>query len=134
MSPHEKASITDIYLHAGLYSCKKDSGNSTPTVIGKWTHVKSFLIKSFNGVDSLSEMSINQGDYIQFNTDGSAVYKNNREQAMGRYILSGNVIYLNDYTFKIKTLTSNSLVLDQDNIFPNAQSSYRFSSEDFFIK
>jgi len=104
----------------GFYACKKDADGSKK-IIGKWIRTKSLRLKNINGIDSLVEEKNGLGanDYTQFNTDGTGhttfgipeVNDVNFTYQIEKDALFIRIIGGDNAPFKIKTLTSNSLVL-----------------------
>ena len=123
----------------GFYGCKKDSDDNSKKIIGKWTHVKAVLIKNVNGVDSVDQVDdhLDPDEYLLFNKNGTAVSHSNGEDENANYTLSGNTLSITtadslSITLKIKTLTSKSLVLRQQEDF--GQNGATYYSEDYYSK
>lgn len=110
----------------GFYACKKSDSDNKSTdantlaikIIGKWTSVKYVSIKTVNGADSVTNVDSvsDPNDYTEFYKDGTGYSPSN---SLGyenfTYKIIGDSLYRSvaSYTAtdKIKTLTSNSLVL-----------------------
>ena len=100
----------------GFYSCKKDADDKSKKIIGKWTPVKSVLLKSTNGTDSEYHTE-NRLGYTQFNKDGTVFsdFGFIIDNESFTYTLKKDSLWMaigSDYFgFTIKVLANNSLVL-----------------------
>lgn len=106
-----------------FFACKKTS-DSSKDITGKWVHTKGVRVETKNGIDSIQSIKniTNPDDYIFFNKNGTFAAAGTSSGEVDKYTLSGNTLTLSFSSdsshavliLKVKTLTSNNLVLRQE--------------------
>ena len=104
--------IAILSLSLAFTSCKKDKESTTEKLQHNWT-VQSTIENTHDasGDDIITTPGVS-GDFINFNTNGTVTSHFEGSDDSANYsVLNDNEISIEGYTYTIKTLTNNTLVL-----------------------
>jgi hypothetical protein len=101
-----------------LTACKKENGKSTEEkIVGKWTPEAIYYDYSFGGTSQKDTTFSVEGDYIQFNSDGTVSTSSEGEEGSGTWSIQDNKLLLKEASeviapaYDIQKLTDNELNL-----------------------
>lgn len=109
--------IASLAGTTSLSSCKKDKeASSQDKIVGRWDMDRAFFEISFGGESAKDTTVFENGEYIEFKSDGTMIAHSDDESNTSSWTIDGSKLKLVDpedgtEEYDIQKLTDNELVL-----------------------